>query len=86
LFRFLVDELASTRNSTQFCPTCGNMLLLENMGEFRFYCQSCPYVQNIVRAISTGVQLKKKEVQSVRGVTQPLHTSSQAFPHLFCIY
>jgi hypothetical protein len=47
------------------------MLLLENMGEFRFYCQSCPYVQNIVRAISTGVQLRKKEVTCVACVATP---------------
>ena len=50
-------------HTAQFCPTCGNMLLLEAASEMRYYCQSCPYIQNVTEVISIETKLaKEKEV------------------------
>lgn len=38
----------------EFCPTCGNMLLVEQCcpgREARLFCQTCPYVYNITRKV-----------------------------------
>ena len=50
-----------------FCPTCGNILLLENVsGALRFFCKTCPYVFNVnqkIKRIETFDD--KKEVDLV---------------------
>mmetsp|Transcript_18283 Transcript_18283/g.35780 ORF Transcript_18283/g.35780 Transcript_18283/m.35780 type:complete len:135 (+) Transcript_18283:1371-1775(+) len=52
-----------------FCPTCGNLLLLENVPPtgFRFYCQTCPYIHNIHEKLTRRVELKRKKVDDVLG-------------------
>ena len=37
-----------------FCPSCGNMLLLQIniQGIQEFYCQTCPYVFPIIRPVN----------------------------------
>ncbi|PRW32558.1 transcription factor S [Chlorella sorokiniana] len=51
-----------------FCPTCGNLLLVENHdGQNIYACQTCPYVYYIDREISKSVPLKRKEVEPVLG-------------------
>lgn len=35
-----------------FCPTCGNVLIVEEGQRcFRFACNTCPYVHNITRKV-----------------------------------
>ncbi|CAI5470677.1 unnamed protein product [Closterium sp. Yama58-4] len=54
----------------EFCPTCANMLLVEqaHMGrEARFFCQTCPYVYGITRKISRRQLVVQKEVDDVLG-------------------
>ena len=35
-----------------FCPTCGNILLLEKgSGSNRYFCKTCPYIFNINKKI-----------------------------------
>lgn len=58
---------AMTVSNMQFCPTCGNLLLVEQSATFRFFCQTCPYVHNINSAISRKVPLQRKEVDDVLG-------------------
>ncbi|KAG0566966.1 hypothetical protein M758_7G094000 [Ceratodon purpureus] len=53
-----------------FCPTCANLLLVENpsMGRpLRYFCPTCPYVYIIDRKVSKKLKLKKKEVDDVLG-------------------
>jgi len=53
-----------------FCPTCGNVLLVERGpgGRMRSYCQTCPYVYNIDQKISKTMPLKKvKEIDPIFG-------------------
>lgn len=51
-----------------FCPTCGNMLLIESVGgSTRSFCNSCPYVYSIESTITTYVPIKKKKVADVLG-------------------
>jgi len=53
-----------------FCPTCGNMLLVElteYSKELRYFCQACPYVYNIDKKISKKAKLVVKEVDDVLG-------------------
>ncbi|CAM6023129.1 unnamed protein product [Sphagnum balticum] len=54
----------------EFCPTCANLLLIENarMGKpLRFFCPTCPYIFPIERKISKKLVLKQKEVADVLG-------------------
>jgi len=54
----------------QFCPTCGNMLLISSSGEvggLRFCCGSCPYVHSIKKSISQKQMLKRKVLDDVLG-------------------
>ena len=45
-----------------FCPWCCNMLLAENVGNTRFFCQTCPYVQGVTRRVAIKVKnLPRKE-------------------------
>ena len=52
-----------------FCPTCGNILLIEKgVGSFRYFCKTCPYVFNLnqkIKRIETFDD--KKEVDLVYG-------------------
>lgn len=35
-----------------FCPTCGNVLIVEEGQRcFRFACNTCPYVHNVTRKV-----------------------------------
>lgn len=43
--------LRQRRGMILFCPWCCNMLMVENMGAMRFFCQTCPYVQNIQQKV-----------------------------------
>lgn len=44
-----------------FCPTCGNLLLVEESATcLRFSCSTCPYISNIKRKISTRIYPKLK--------------------------
>jgi DNA-directed RNA polymerase subunit M/transcription elongation factor TFIIS len=51
-----------------FCPTCGNMLLVElegGGGPLRYACQTCPYVQAITRTVRARAKLAPKVVEDV---------------------
>ncbi|KAJ1726985.1 RNA polymerase III C11 subunit [Coemansia sp. Benny D160-2] len=55
----------------QFCPSCSNMLLVENgvgkNGESCLVCQTCPYMFPISATLVTRTILKRKEVDDVLG-------------------
>uniref|UniRef100_A0A7S1XKH4 DNA-directed RNA polymerase subunit n=1 Tax=Phaeomonas parva TaxID=124430 RepID=A0A7S1XKH4_9STRA len=52
----------------QFCPPCGNLLLVESAGSgFRFFCSTCPYVCNITERLKSSLRLKRKQVDDVLG-------------------
>ena len=52
----------------QFCPHCGNTLLVEQgEGGSRFYCQTCPYVHDITQTYRKVVPLQRKKVDDVLG-------------------
>lgn len=43
----------SRRKMLLFCPTCGNVLVVEEGQRcYRFACNTCPYVHNITRKVS----------------------------------
>ena len=53
-----------------FCPTCSNVLSVEEAsGEtlYRFACPTCPYVYNISKKVGSKVYPKLKEVDDVLG-------------------
>uniref|UniRef100_A0A182JQ89 DNA-directed RNA polymerase subunit n=1 Tax=Anopheles christyi TaxID=43041 RepID=A0A182JQ89_9DIPT len=51
-----------------FCPTCGNLLLVEESTDsLRFSCNTCPYICKIRRTISSRIYPKLKEVDHVMG-------------------
>ena len=51
-----------------FCPTCGNLLLIEKtIANYRFYCKSCPYICNINQRLKNYTKFDKKEVDSIFG-------------------
>ncbi len=51
-----------------FCPTCGNLLLLErSVNIMRFYCKSCPYVFNINQTMKNYSTFEKKSADSILG-------------------
>mmetsp|Transcript_31859 Transcript_31859/g.55956 ORF Transcript_31859/g.55956 Transcript_31859/m.55956 type:complete len:106 (+) Transcript_31859:90-407(+) len=52
----------------KFCPTCSNCLLIEEVaGKYRFFCQTCPYVDDIKNTMRERTYMKKKEVDDVLG-------------------
>jgi DNA-directed RNA polymerase III subunit RPC11 len=52
-----------------FCPWCCNMLMVENAGTMRFFCQTCPYVQNIDDKMTIKVKnLQRKDRDEVHDV------------------
>ena len=51
-----------------FCPTCGNLLLIEKtLADFRFFCKTCPYVFILEGKIEKTMLLERKEVDDVLG-------------------
>ncbi|KAI8464301.1 MAG: hypothetical protein J3K34DRAFT_440905 [Monoraphidium minutum] len=51
-----------------FCPTCGNMLLVEtesSMASLRYFCQTCPYVYDIHSTIRRRAKLDPKKVEDI---------------------
>ncbi|XP_055837680.1 DNA-directed RNA polymerase III subunit RPC10 [Episyrphus balteatus] len=51
-----------------FCPTCGNILMVEeDTNGLRFSCNTCPYICNINKKISTRTYPHLKEVDHVMG-------------------
>lgn len=51
-----------------FCPTCGNLLLIEKtIGDFRFFCKTCPYIFVLEQKFEKKMQLERKEVDDVLG-------------------
>ncbi|KAF9930440.1 DNA-directed RNA polymerase III subunit RPC10 [Linnemannia zychae] len=50
-----------------FCPACSNLLLVENDGTQRLYCQTCPYIYPIVNTIVQRKTLDRKQVDDVLG-------------------
>ncbi|GAB5360728.1 hypothetical protein AAMO2058_000652300 [Amorphochlora amoebiformis] len=52
----------------KFCPTCSNFLLIEEMrGKYRYFCQTCPYIDDIKSTLRDRTYMKKKEVDDVLG-------------------
>mmetsp|Transcript_19078 Transcript_19078/g.32693 ORF Transcript_19078/g.32693 Transcript_19078/m.32693 type:complete len:110 (+) Transcript_19078:70-399(+) len=53
-----------------YCPTCGNMLLVEittGLKELRYFCQACPYIYTLDKKITHKLALEKKKVDDVLG-------------------
>ena len=51
-----------------FCPTCGNLLVVEEGPRcYRFACNTCPYIQNVSKKVSSVQYPKMKEVDDVLG-------------------
>ena len=51
-----------------FCPTCGNLLAVEEGPRgYRFACNTCPYIQNVTKKVSSVQYPKMKEVDDVLG-------------------
>ncbi|RQM28727.1 hypothetical protein B5M09_008137 [Aphanomyces astaci] len=51
-----------------FCPTCGNLLMVEPDSDgMRFCCQTCPYIFKINQKVETKVPLQRKKVDDVLG-------------------
>ena len=51
-----------------FCPTCGNLLGVEEGPKVhRFACNTCPYVYNLVHRVTSKSFPKLKEVDDVLG-------------------
>ncbi|VVC87590.1 unnamed protein product [Leptidea sinapis] len=50
-----------------FCPTCANILMVEECPEsgLRYACNTCPYVYNIRRKVSSKTFPKLKFAPSV---------------------
>ena len=59
-----------------FCPTCSNMLLLEettqsaaskNNSKLRFYCKTCPYIMQVEEKFTHKMDIEKKQPEDVLG-------------------
>ncbi|CAG8510384.1 3777_t:CDS:2 [Ambispora leptoticha] len=51
-----------------FCPTCGNLLLIQTGGSRRqFFCQTCPFQYNIMKPYKKETRFKRKELDDVLG-------------------
>ncbi|XP_031498759.1 uncharacterized protein LOC116263241 [Nymphaea colorata] len=64
-----------------FCPTCGNMLLVQrpNLGQSsRFFCPTCPYAYPIEREISVKQKLKKKKLDLVFNYEEAMKNASKS--------
>ncbi|XP_071141391.1 DNA-directed RNA polymerase III subunit RPC10-like [Mytilus edulis] len=61
-------SLCSFTTMLLFCPTCANILVVEEgQNCYRFACNTCPYIQNINRKIGNRKYPKLKEVDDVLG-------------------
>ena len=61
-----------------FCPSCSNLLLLENPdGMMRFYCQTCPYTYKLKATVSSEVPLEHKAVDDVLGGAEAWKNADQ---------
>ncbi|KAJ1098381.1 hypothetical protein NDU88_003492 [Pleurodeles waltl] len=66
-----------------FCPTCGNVLIVEEGQKcYRFACNTCPYVHNVTRKVTSRKYPKLKEVDDVLGGAAAWENvdSTTAFP------
>uniref|UniRef100_A0A2A4JH80 DNA-directed RNA polymerase subunit n=1 Tax=Heliothis virescens TaxID=7102 RepID=A0A2A4JH80_HELVI len=52
-----------------FCPTCANVLMVEEGPEsgLRYACNTCPYVYNVKRKVSSRTFPKLKELDYIMG-------------------
>eukprot|EP00298_Acanthocystis_sp_HF-20_P027661 c5863_g1_i2.p1 GENE.c5863_g1_i2~~c5863_g1_i2.p1 ORF type:complete len:114 (+),score=42.17 c5863_g1_i2:22-342(+) len=50
-----------------FCPLCCNLLLVDNVSNLRFVCQTCPYTYLITKKIRHTTILERKQVDDVLG-------------------
>ncbi|MES1913335.1 MAG: hypothetical protein MHM6MM_005526 [Cercozoa sp. M6MM] len=52
----------------KFCPTCANLLLLEEASNgLRYFCETCPYIMDIRGREVTSVRLSRKDVDDIMG-------------------
>lgn len=70
-----------------FCPTCGNLLIVEEGPScYRFACNTCPYVQNITEKVSskTGMSVRAWAIpaSSTELLSPRLQVSTYQFPRL----
>ena len=53
----------------QFCPTCGNILLLDGSKTYstvnRLFCRTCPYQYEVTNVIRKRIKLDKEKVDDV---------------------
>lgn len=57
-----------------FCPTCGNLLLVEESANcLRFSCGTCPYISNITKVVRSR-NYPKLKVNFVRNYNQNIHS------------
>ncbi|KAK7091803.1 DNA-directed RNA polymerase III subunit RPC10-like [Littorina saxatilis] len=51
-----------------FCPICANVLVVEEGNNcYRFACNTCPYIRNMTRKLTSRRYPKLKEVDDVLG-------------------
>eukprot|EP00947_MAST-08B_sp_MAST-8B-sp1_P002314 g2314.t1 len=50
-----------------FCPTCGNLLLVDTGTGAKFFCQTCPYIYSVKNKLSRNMKLDRKAVDDVLG-------------------
>ena len=52
-----------------FCPTCGNLLLIEKFAgtNFRYFCKTCPYIFNLNQKIKFEQTFEHNEIETVLG-------------------
>lgn len=54
-----------------FCPTCGNLLLIEKaVNSFRFFCKTCTYVFSVNQTIKTTQTFIHKDTDTIFGGKQ----------------
>lgn len=67
-----------------FCPTCANLLMIENASEnLRFYCKTCPYIFNIKEKVTSKTSIEKKKIDDILGGKQAWETVEKT-EGLFC--
>ncbi|GMI44761.1 hypothetical protein TrCOL_g12020 [Triparma columacea] len=50
-----------------FCPYCGSLLQVQNLGVSSFVCSTCPYRMSITSKQKERIKLKSKKVDDVLG-------------------
>ncbi|KAG2455397.1 RPC10 polymerase, partial [Polypterus senegalus] len=73
-----------------FCPTCGNVLIVEEGQKcYRFACNTCPYIHNVTRKVTSRKYPKLKEVDDVLGGAAAWEnvdsTAESRMRHMTCI-